>query len=118
MTGNTVMPTTPQIARNPSLPSTLVLARLTGSFQGKLFALTLSVRTSTLGNLFHSSSFLADVVGTYGPQVVKGTATASASHPNTLRITGTIGQRHVTCTVRPTEHGAANTATATFTVTG
>lgn len=121
LTGKSVMPV-PHVIRTPegsvSLPSTLVLAHLTGSFQGQPFVLTLSAKTSELRNLFHSSSLLVDVVGTYGSQVVKGTATVPASHPNTLRIMGTVGHHHVTCTVRPTQHGAANTATATFTVTG
>ena len=124
VTGKVVMPI-PHAIRTPegsvSLPSILVLARLTGSFQGKSFALTLSVRTSELlplKNLFNLSSFVAHVAGTYGSQVVKGTATAPASHPNTFRFMGTIGHHHLTGTVRPIRHGSTNTATATFTVTG
>jgi len=100
----------------PPLPSRITLARWTGSFEGKPFALTLSLNTAELPNF---TTLAVDISGTFGADHVTGTAGGSQSQPNVLQFSVAVGHHHVVGTVKPFQaHGAANTAMASFTVTG
>jgi hypothetical protein len=67
---------------------------------------------------FNLAAVGIDVDGTFGSQTVRCTASLTPHHPDSVTFRGTVGPHHVTGTVRPVQHGVANTATATFTVTG
>jgi hypothetical protein len=99
-----------------NIPSHLILARWTGTFQGTHFQLTVSVGDLSITNL---SSLRFDISGNFGSQSVHGTGRASSSHQSQLTFQGTVGHHHVVGSVKePVEQSGSGTAIATFTVTG
>lgn len=119
VSGRSVTPV-PKANQNPgggiSIPSHLVLARWTGTFQGTDFLMTVSVGDLSITNL---SSVTFDISGKFGSQIVHGTGRASSSQQSQLTFQGTVGHHHVVGSVKePVEQGGSGTATATFTVTG
>jgi len=119
VSGRSVTPV-PKADQNPgggiTIPSHLVLARWTGTFQGTEFQMTVSVGSLSISDL---SSFKVDISGKFGSQSVQGTATSSSSQGGRLTFQGTVGHHHVVGSVKePVEHSGSGTATATFTVTG
>jgi len=119
VSGTSVTPV-PNTNQNPasgiSIPSHLVLARWTGTFQSTHFQLTVSVGDLSTANL---SSFTFDISGKFGSQSVHGTGRASSSQQSHLTFQGTVGRHHVVGSVKePVEQSGSGTATATFTVTG
>jgi hypothetical protein len=100
----------------PTLPTQFTLFRWTGTYGGKSFDLAVSpdLRSSLAGS---PTGFNVKVDGTYGSQPVHLTASLALTQANALHFDGTIGPHHVTGTVWPKGNGA-NTAVATFVVTG
>lgn len=112
---------TPNLTSNPlaggKAPTNLEIARWTGSFQGKPFALNLSVPYAALT---HSSAALVafHVRGTWGGQKVEGTANVPNPASSALTFHCTVAGHQVSGTVSPPTHhrGGLSTATARFTV--
>jgi hypothetical protein len=109
---------------SPGLPSTLPLARWTGTFEGKPFDLDVALSNLQSADPFSGVGVRVEVTGRYGGQPVHMTSAFSAAdaRSDSLRFTGTVGPYRVTGTVQPTgggsAHPASNTARATFVVTG
>lgn len=119
VSGRSVTPV-PKADQNPgggiSIPSHLVLARWTGTFQGTNFEMTVSVGQLSLTNL---SSVTFDISGKFGSQSVHGTGRATSNQQSQLTFQGTVGHHHVVGSIKePVEQNGLGTATATFTVTG
>jgi hypothetical protein len=106
-----------QPGSNPTIPSQLTLARWTGTFASKTFSVAVSADLSKLASGLTGPGFTVKVDGTYGTEPVHATASFSAT-PDELTFAGTVGHHHITGSVHPTENGAANTAAASFVVTG
>jgi hypothetical protein len=101
---------------NPAHPPPLLhVARWTGIYGGKSFALTVSL---VLWDKTHPFPFEVD--GEYGSLGVHATTTALSPHARTIDFEGTIGHHHITGTIGPVEHhhGISGTATIHFTVSG
>jgi hypothetical protein len=111
-------PSTPNPGGLATLPAHVPFARWTGSFEGHRFWLTVSFNFPKGFNGYNLAALSINVDGTFGSQTVRCTAAITPHHPDSVTFRGTVGRHHVTGTVRPIQHGAADSATATFTVTG
>jgi hypothetical protein len=90
----------------------LEVARWTGTFEGRTFALAVTLLTSGL-----ATTATVDVDGRFGSQPVRFVVGPEPVSSTTVHFHGTVGPHHVTGSVRPSQgRGARNRATATFTV--
>ncbi len=95
-----------------AVPARLEVARWTGTFEGRTFALAVTLLTSGL-----ATTATVDVDGRFGSQQVRFVVGPEPVSSTTVHFHGTVGPHHVTGSVRPSQgRGARNRATATFTV--